>query len=139
MTNIEIVWTNLQNPEDRGTAVLPLPITIGRAPNNHLVLAAPEAGVSRNHALLTYRLDGVQVRDLHSTNGIYMDGEPITNARLATDAVLLLGKYELRLNPVARCANRTCWRPVPQTAVSCPWCGTFLADAQTRVPISATP
>ena len=135
MTSIEITWMNLQNSEDQGTAVLPLPITIGRAPNNHLVLAAPEAGVSRTHALLTYRLDGVQVRDLDSTNGIYVEGELVTNARLADDAVLLVGMYELRLNPMARCTNKICAKSVPQTAVCCPWCGYFLADAQTRVPV----
>jgi len=61
--------------------VLPLladaaPIVIGRAAD--LVdLALPNAAVSRKHAAVERRTEGVFVRDLESSNGTFLDEEPL--------------------------------------------------------------
>jgi hypothetical protein len=54
------------------------PLTIGRDRSAELVLADPE--VSRRHARLETRGDVVFVRDLHSSNGTYLNGRRIDAA-----------------------------------------------------------
>lgn len=45
--------------------------TIGRRPTNHIVL--PDPYVSGNHAILTVQPDGVNIEDVGSTNGTFVD------------------------------------------------------------------
>lgn len=67
---------------------------IGRAPHCELVLADDD--VSREHAVIERRFDGVHVRDLGSKNGVIVDGTRITNAHRARDgARMVLGATEL--------------------------------------------
>lgn len=71
--------------------------TVGRNPTNEFRL--PEASVSSFHAELTV-LDGgkaVVVRDLQSTNGTFIDGQPVEEAQLLPGHLLQLGSVELRL------------------------------------------
>ena len=64
-------WYDSQSGKT-GEALLPLPITIGRAPENDIVLR-PQA-VSDKHARLETLNRQVVLRDLDSTNGILVDG-----------------------------------------------------------------
>lgn len=48
-------------------------VTLGRADDNDVVLA--DASVSKAHAALERRADAFVIRDLGSTNGIFVDGE----------------------------------------------------------------
>ena len=52
-------------------------ITVGRAPDNRLVFSDSERRVSAHHAEI--RRNGSQyiIRDLGSTNGTYLNGEPL--------------------------------------------------------------
>jgi len=71
--------------------------TIGRNPTNEFRVS--EASVSSFHAEVTV-LDGgkaVIVRDLQSTNGTFIDGQPVEEAQLLPGHVLQLGSVELRL------------------------------------------
>lgn len=71
--------------------------TIGRNPTNEFRI--PEASVSSFHAELTV-LDGgkaVVVRDPQSTNGTFIDGQPVEEAQLMPGHLLQLGSVELRL------------------------------------------
>ena len=49
------------------------PASVGRAPNNAIALA--EAGVSSRHAQLSWRNGALQLTDLGSTNGTFVNGE----------------------------------------------------------------
>ena len=62
-------------------AQLPL-LRLGRAPDNNIILEAPS--VSRYHAALTYADGQPQptITDLGSTNGTFVNGEPVTEPRL---------------------------------------------------------
>jgi ABC transport system ATP-binding/permease protein len=72
-------------------------LTIGRAPDNDIVLDAP--GVSRHHATLTYSNGGQPaIADAGSTNGTFVNGEPLTAARsLAPHDLVFLGGFLLRV------------------------------------------
>jgi pSer/pThr/pTyr-binding forkhead associated (FHA) protein len=68
--------------------------TIGRATGADFILDA--ALVSRVHCRITALPDGeLEVTDLDSTNGTFVNGTRIGNARLATGDRLRVGRVEL--------------------------------------------
>ena len=68
--------------------------TIGRATGADFIVDA--ALISRVHCQLTALADGeLEVRDLESTNGTYVNGERIETARLAPGDRLQVGRVEL--------------------------------------------
>ncbi|HZI19282.1 MAG TPA: FHA domain-containing protein [Pyrinomonadaceae bacterium] len=72
-------------------------LNIGRAGDNDIVLEAP--GVSRHHAALDYG-GGAQpvLSDLGSTNGTFVNGQPLTEPRrLAPHDLVFLGGFLLRV------------------------------------------
>ena len=60
--------------------------------------------MSSFHCEIVVSEGSVLVRDLGSTNGTYIDGQPIVEAWLKPDQILRLGSAELRLEeqPVAQ-------------------------------------
>jgi hypothetical protein len=62
---------------DRGRTYIVPPgeTTVGRSPDNDIVLDSPD--VSRRHARLECTPNGVRVLDLNSTNGTRVNGEPV--------------------------------------------------------------
>ncbi|HEY3629914.1 MAG TPA: FHA domain-containing protein, partial [Jatrophihabitantaceae bacterium] len=75
--------------------IVPLPrgvTTVGRGPTCDVTLTDPD--VSRQHAALTVSTAGVTVRDLGSTNGTRLDGQPVDHdgASLAPGQLLRLGE-----------------------------------------------
>jgi len=75
-------------------------LTIGRAPDNNIVL--PDPTVSRRHVRITSTPSGLMVEDLGSTNGTYLilgdSAVRITSpTRVKGEAVLQLGNARLRL------------------------------------------
>lgn len=78
-------------------AQLPM-IRLGRAPDNNFVLDAPS--VSRYHAVLSYE-SGAQpvLTDLGSTNGTFVNGQPLTEPRqLTPDDLIFLGGFLLHVD-----------------------------------------
>ena len=67
--------------------------TVGRAPRADFIVDA--ALVSRLHCRLIAGDDTVEVVDLKSTNGTYVNGKRVTKARLATGDRLRVGRVEL--------------------------------------------
>lgn len=70
-------------------------ITIGRLEDNTIQIAEPS--VSSHHCEILIRGQEIRVRDLQSTNGTFIDGEPVTEAVLRPGQVLRLGAVEMRL------------------------------------------
>lgn len=90
------------NKPSAGTMILraaQIPVVrLGRAPDNNFVLDAPS--VSRYHAVLSYE-DGNQpvITDLGSTNGTFVNGEPVTEPRQITSHDLIfLGGFLLHID-----------------------------------------
>jgi pSer/pThr/pTyr-binding forkhead associated (FHA) protein len=69
--------------------------TIGRAKGADIIVDA--ALVSRVHCRLEAGRDGVDVTDLSSTNGTFVNGKRIERATLCTGDRLRVGRVELTL------------------------------------------
>lgn len=68
---------------------------IGRSVDNHFQI--PDPSVSSVHCEVIYSDSGVMVRDLHSTNGTCIAGEPVQEGMVPPGQLLQLGNLELRL------------------------------------------
>ena len=68
-------------------------MTIGRNPDAEVFL--DDVTVSRNHAMLIRRPDGIYVDDLGSLNGTYVNKHRIESHRLVDGDELQVGKYKL--------------------------------------------
>ena len=66
---------------------------LGRSPENHFPIEHPT--VSATHCELVVADDGVVARDCASTNGTFVNGRPIKEARLTGGQTLRLGDVEL--------------------------------------------
>src|SRR5207247_11013002 len=69
--------------------------TLGRNPTNDF--RVHDVTVSSFHCEIVVSEDSVLVRDLGSTNGTYIDGQPVQEAQLTSGQILRLGSAELRL------------------------------------------
>lgn len=68
--------------------------TVGRVEDNTFQIAEPS--VSSHHCEILLRGSDVVVKDLNSTNGTYVNGQPTTEAVLKPGQILRLGKIEIR-------------------------------------------
>jgi len=75
----------------------PDPVVVGRDPACHLII--DEAGVSAVHAELVATDSGVRIRDLRSTNGIWLGDLRITEAYLTATTTFSIGRSELLFEP----------------------------------------
>lgn len=67
---------------------------IGRSPAAHIVL--DDASVSRRHAVLTRRGEETVILDDRSLNGVYVNGERVSEAALSDQDVVACGRVRLR-------------------------------------------
>jgi pSer/pThr/pTyr-binding forkhead associated (FHA) protein len=70
--------------------------TIGRSTGAEFILDA--ALVSRLHCQLVATDDSLQVKDLESTNGTFVNGKRITTAELKDGDTLAVGRFELTVS-----------------------------------------
>ncbi len=68
-------------------------ISVGRGLDNDLVIDDPR--VSRHHAQITFRHGHYLLRDLRSTNGTFVNQQPIEAVVLASGDVISFGGYEM--------------------------------------------
>jgi hypothetical protein len=94
---------------------------LGRNPTNDFRIA--EVSVSGFHCEITMSEDATTVRDLGSTNGTFIDGEPIQESVIRTGQVLRLGRAELRLETQLPTVAIPPLSPPPQAVVQ-----TYLPD-----------
>jgi hypothetical protein len=67
--------------------------SIGRTPESDVFL--DDVTVSREHAVLEQRQDGIHIVDQGSLNGTYVNRERVEDARLSDGDELQIGKYRL--------------------------------------------
>jgi pSer/pThr/pTyr-binding forkhead associated (FHA) protein len=99
------------------------PLTLGRSDQSGVCFAGPDATlVSSQHAALEIRGERLAIRDLGSTNGTYVNGDPVDDALLEPNAIISLGASGPKLRllaPAGDAASTTSTlRPVTQTAES---------------------
>ena len=68
---------------------------LGRGSGVDVRIQAPS--VSRQHAMISNEGDVLQIRDLGSKNGTYVNGEPIMKRELAPNDLITVGTQSLRL------------------------------------------
>jgi pSer/pThr/pTyr-binding forkhead associated (FHA) protein len=70
--------------------------TIGRVEDNSFQIAEPS--VSSHHCEILLRGNDVVVKDLNSTNGTFINGQPVTEEKaIKPGQILRLGQIEMRL------------------------------------------
>jgi pSer/pThr/pTyr-binding forkhead associated (FHA) protein len=72
--------------------------TIGRVEDNMFQIAEPS--ISSHHCEVLLRGSDVVIKDLNSTNGTFINGEPVTETALKPGQTLRLGNVELKLEAV---------------------------------------
>jgi len=82
-------------------------ITIGRAPDNMIVIADPS--ISSHHAQLQLAGETYRLKDLDSTNGTRVNGVPTMETALRFDDRIRFGGVEARYEPDTRGSQ-----PLPQ-------------------------
>ena len=92
----------------------------GRHPDNQFCL--PDGSVSSFHFELVVTEESVTVRDLHSTNGTFIDEQPVQQAVLVPGQLLKLGTVPLRLEA------RYIHIAIPEIPVEAAVAPSFLAD-----------
>jgi pSer/pThr/pTyr-binding forkhead associated (FHA) protein len=68
-------------------------LTIGRDPESDIFLN--DMTVSRAHAVLSVVSDAVEIRDLGSLNGVYVNGESVAEATLANGDSVQIGTFQM--------------------------------------------
>ena len=64
--------------------------------------------VSRRHALIVHTVDGAQVLDDRSLNGVFVNGTRVTTRRTLTDGdEIVVGRYRLHFLVVSEVATRS--------------------------------
>lgn len=133
MKQVCVQWQNMTDNSDNGLIIGSLPMFIGRAEQNDVVLTASSSGVSRRHARLAQVNGHVVLTDLHSTNGTFSNGEQVGEMTMSQQTPFYIGLYRLTIETYMHCQNDACDRLIAHHHTTCPWCGHFTADAQTRV------
>jgi hypothetical protein len=90
--------------------------TVGRRPYNDVVI--DNLAVSGEHAVVQMQGDEVQIEDLNSTNGTYVNGKAIKLQTLKNGDVIDIGKYKVRfVSEAPPAAARPVSAPAPLQAV----------------------
>lgn len=130
MGYVHLTWVNSKT-KDKDELTAATPISIGRSSSNDAVIK--HGFISRHHARISTVGDHIIVTDLNSRNGVIVNDQRITEARLADGASFDIGTYTFTCTIQVKCTNESCQRFVDSTRKSCPWCGHFLADAYTQL------
>jgi DNA-binding NtrC family response regulator len=97
LSGATLVATVLSGLSKGTTRAVGVRMTIGKAPDNDLVLG--DDTVSRHHCELHRTSEGIHVKDLGSTNGTRIDGTRVQDALLGPGSVLRVGEIEIALRP----------------------------------------
>lgn len=103
-------------------------VLIGRGPECDVVVASRK--VSRQHCCIVHVGDHLVVRDLGSTNGIRVNGEPVSEGTLDCGDELTIGDREYRVAALFDGQHPTPMPPAPPSASrESPACDNTLLDA----------
>lgn len=92
-----IVLTDVHRPESRFEASLKSPIMVGRSSDACQIVLDYDKSVSGRHCTIYTDNGRVMVKDLHSTNGTFVNGcRILADAELTPGCTVVLGQLEMR-------------------------------------------
>ncbi len=95
-------------------------LVVGRGLSSDIALYDPT--ISRRHAELTARTDGVQIKDLGSSNGTFVNGAKVTSGRIQAEDTVTFGRLTFHLKapppPIAAEAGPPAGMIVRQVSVT---------------------
>jgi pSer/pThr/pTyr-binding forkhead associated (FHA) protein len=81
---------------DKTHWILPLPVTVGRCPTTEIFISDPS--ISRRHCQFALdSQDALVVRDLGSTNGVFVDNQRVEKVVLRPGVDVRIGSITLRV------------------------------------------
>lgn len=93
--NYKFVMLDNTSGAERVRWILPPPVVVGRCPTADICIADPS--ISRRHCQFTTNAeDALVVRDLGSTNGVYIDNERVEKAIVRPGSEVRIGAITLR-------------------------------------------
>ncbi len=120
--NYKFVMVDHASGSDRVRWILRPPLVVGRCPTTDICIADPS--ISRRHCEFSTNSEGaLVVRDLGSTNGIYLNDQRVEKAIVLSGTEVRLGAVTLRADLTEEAADK----PLPF--------GTYEVDATQRMKI----
>ncbi|MCX7722998.1 MAG: FHA domain-containing protein [Verrucomicrobiae bacterium] len=108
---------------------------LGRSAANDFVIVDPS--VSRLHCEIEVRDDGMFVRDLDSSNGTFVDGQPVSRAQLHPGQTLQLGSVRMIVEqapePVCEPPKWCYNHPEHPASMRCKQCGKIFCGSCVHV------
>jgi FHA domain len=93
--NVKFVLVDTATGLDRVRWVLPLPVVVGRCPTTDICIN--DRSISRRHCQFSENAEGaIEVRDLGSLNGVYLDDRRVSKAVVLPGTAVLIGAITLR-------------------------------------------
>jgi transcriptional regulator with GAF, ATPase, and Fis domain len=99
-----LTWTDSSGPHE---VVIERGANVGSAPTSEVVVA--DRAVSRVHAFVELKDDGLWVRDVGSRNGTYVNGVKVADARIPNGGTLRVGTTEIKVAYGAPQAPKELW------------------------------
>ncbi len=96
----QVTWRGVLEVAGTSHALTRGRTVIGRGADADVTIS--DAGASRRHAEVLWDGERAMVRDMGSTNGTKLDGHKISEARLAPDGVITIGRTDLTFKVVAQ-------------------------------------
>lgn len=98
---IYIMLTDVCSPQKRFKIPVSAPVVVGRSKGECQVVVESDKSVSGKHCEIYVQDGRIMVRDLHSTNGTFVNGNRITeDTEAASGSIIVLGHLEMRLDIV---------------------------------------
>ncbi|GAA1703422.1 DUF3662 and FHA domain-containing protein [Microbacterium sediminicola] len=97
-----VSWRAVVDIDGRRHPIASARTVIGRGSDADITLA--DAGTSRRHVEILWDGERAMVRDLQSTNGTKLNGRPVKEAPLPTDATITIGRTDIVFRVIAQTA-----------------------------------
>lgn len=104
-----VAWRGVLDVEGKRHPITKSRTVIGRGSDADITIS--DAGTSRKHVEILWDGERAMVRDLQSTNGTMLNGRKITEAGLAPDSTVTIGRTDIVFRVVAQAAPPKPTRP----------------------------
>ena len=108
---------SIRQGPDKGASyqLLPPKVTLGRSPDNHVVLSDPK--ISRLAAVIEFTPELITVTDLSNRQSLFVNGQPTVSASIKDGDSIQIGETEFTMNVDAMALNQQGQILVPPQSV----------------------